>query len=159
MRISVCALSIFFLSLQLQAFDLPEVLRLEKMNTQKIVDFEYKKFHQTTILFFWASWCDRCKEILPDILEIQSKMKGVKIVGISVDDDKTKALSGLKSKYSAISRQFWSEAKILDDLKIKLIPLIILVNKNGIIDTVYEGSYSDKISYFKKRVHYLENGD
>lgn len=52
---------------------------LSQMKTRKYV-----------VLFFWASWCQHCQEMMPDVVKYynDAKAKGVDIVAVSLDDNK-----------------------------------------------------------------------
>lgn len=147
----------FFLSIYAGASVFPDTISFQNIQNANKTNFEFKKTNKTTILFFWASWCPRCKEILPDILSIQSSNNNVDVIGISIDEDKKNAVLAAAKAYRSISRQYWVGHQFLEDLSIKMIPVIVLIDRAGKVDTVYVGSYSDKISYFKKRVQYLSD--
>lgn len=55
-----------------------------------------------TLINFWASWCEPCKEEFPNILDVQHEFeaKGLKVVFVSVDDvaDAPAALAFLKEQ-------------------------------------------------------------
>lgn len=45
------------------------------------------------ILDFWATWCGPCRESIPELAALYTKYKdqGLEIIGISMDDDHTRA--------------------------------------------------------------------
>ena len=79
--------------------------------TYSLKDFRGK----TLILDFWATWCPDCREEMPQLLDLQKKLRGRKdivMVGVSFDTDPAKLeawrqLSDFKSKKeSAISEAY-----------------------------------------------------
>ncbi|MBC7420973.1 MAG: TlpA family protein disulfide reductase [Bdellovibrio sp.] len=155
----VCLYFVFIaLTSEAYAFDFPNKFTIQNIHNNKTRDIDLKKTDKVTLLFYWASWCERCKEALPLITSLQSSSK-LKVFGISVDEDKKNAVTAAKNDYRTILRQYWTGKKTLDDLKIEQIPLIILIKKDGRIDTVYEGSQADKMAYLSKRIRYLTSGE
>lgn len=57
---------------------------LSQMKTRKYV-----------VLFFWASWCQHCNEMMPDVIKFynEAKAKGVDVVAVSLDDNKEQWLN------------------------------------------------------------------
>ena len=53
-----------------------------------------------TILFFWYADCSYCHGQIPDLLRIYNtyKSKGLEVIGISIDTEKGKWISGIKAK-------------------------------------------------------------
>jgi peroxiredoxin len=53
---------------------------------------------KVVVLNFWATWCPPCIEEMPSLVQMQQKMKarGVEVVAISVDADKSAYQSFLK---------------------------------------------------------------
>ena len=44
---------------------------------------------KVVLLDFWATWCDSCREQIPQFVELQNKYReqGLQIIGVSMDDE------------------------------------------------------------------------
>lgn len=65
--------------------------------TYSLKDFRGK----TLILDFWATWCPDCREEMPQLLDLQKKLKGRKdivMVGVSFDTDPAKLEAYVKEQ-------------------------------------------------------------
>ena len=147
----------FFYLVSFPASAFPNKIEVQKLKDTKSHTFLLNEFKQTTALFFWASWCTYCKEVLPELDRMQKINPNLRVIGISVDENKKDAVRANLKEYGVILRQYWVGPKFLEELKIKTIPLVVLIDKSGNIDTIYEGSKADKIHYLKKRVSLLIN--
>jgi peroxiredoxin len=49
---------------------------------------------------FWATWCDPCKEEIPDLVKLRGSLedKGFEILGVSMDEDGAKAVKKFTAK-------------------------------------------------------------
>jgi len=88
------------------------------------------------LIDFWASWCKPCREQLPEIKEIQSQFNanGLKIIGISLDDDKGRWLEALKKEqmnWCQVSELKKWDQKVVRDYNISAIPLTVLIDETG----------------------------
>lgn len=115
--------------------------------------YEFKKSSKPTVLYFWASWCLYCKDILPFLNP--SVLKEFDFLPISFDVDRLKAL-----KYAKNNLTEFKNVYLINDFEkykplVTTFPTTVIVNRNGDIDTVYEGSQIDKYHYFEKRMRYL----
>ena len=96
-----------------------------------------------TILSFWATWCVPCKEELPDLSLLKSKIKkyNIDVFTISIDKkdikDQLKFLSN--NGASNLNHFFDKEMKIFKALKLRGIPTTIIVNQNSFIISKHEG--------------------
>ncbi len=137
----------------------PQSLLAEKMNSSKPVTLSIygKPSNKITIVFFWASWCKYCKELGTSLSQIEKSNAGLfRMVGIATDLKKLDSLGPSKKYFRFISEQYWISQQSSAGLGVSKLPTVAIVDKNGSIDTIYEGSESDKINYLKKRLLYLE---
>ena len=93
---------------------------------------------KVTLLDFWASWCIPCRKEIPNLKKLYKKFhnQGFEIVGISLDQDKTKAIAyiGENDLRWPVS---WSEGGYLGEpaktYMVNSLPSMWLVDKNGIL--------------------------
>lgn len=153
------ALLLVFIAEVSFATDWPEKLVVQSMAKKDKIALEFhgKKNDQVKIFFFWASWCEYCKELAREINGIYLKnSERFKFIGLSVDEKKRDAKKVAGTTYRNLPENYWIPKKTLEKLGLEKYPIVVLVNKNGQIDTVYEGSESDKINYLRKRLFSLE---
>ena len=55
---------------------------------------------KVVLVDFWATWCDPCKEEIPDLVKLREKLKGkgFEIFGVSMDEDGAKAVKTFTAK-------------------------------------------------------------
>ena len=123
-----------------------------KFPTLKVLDNKEKplilKFNQDLkkkgyVINFWATWCVPCKEELPDLSLLKSKIKkyNIDVFTISIDKkdikDQLKFLSN--NGASNLDHFFDKEMKIFKALKLRGIPTTIIVDQNSFIISKHEG--------------------
>ncbi|QES90803.1 TlpA disulfide reductase family protein [Rhizosphaericola mali] len=101
----------------------------------KIVKLSEFKGHYV-LLDFWASWCIPCISQIPELKNFaeKNKNKGLKIVSISLDNNRIAWLKGIKKfglTWINVSDIKEWKSKIVDDYYINSIPHAILIDKNG----------------------------
>ena len=95
------------------------------------------------VINFWATWCVPCKEELPDLSLLKSKIKkyNIDVFTISIDKkdikDQLKFLSN--NGASNLEHFFDKEMKIFKALKLRGIPTTIIVDQNSFIISKHEG--------------------
>ena len=95
------------------------------------------------VINFWATWCVPCREELPDLSLLKSKIKkyNIDVLIISIDKknikDQIKFLSN--NVASNLENFFDVEMKIFKALKLRGIPTTIIVDKNGFVISKHEG--------------------
>lgn len=97
------------------------------------------------LLDFWASWCAPCIEQMPKVRQLYDKYseRGLRIIGISVDDDPAAWRKGIEQHGLARYPQVLSEepsdeelffdelANIADRYEVESIPCYVLVGSDG----------------------------
>ena len=53
---------------------------------------------QVVLIDFWASWCAPCKRTLPELARLGARHPGLKVLAVSLDEDRSKALGFLKGQ-------------------------------------------------------------
>jgi thiol-disulfide isomerase/thioredoxin len=91
-----------------------------------------------TIIDFWASWCGPCRKENPNVVALYNEfhIKGLNIVGVSLDDDNNKwsdAIAKDKITWTQVSNlQGWKDP-IAQLYKVEQIPTTFILDGNGII--------------------------
>ena len=113
-------------------------------NTLSLNQFKGK----TVLLDFGAAWCVPCKKEIPEVKRIYDEYhkKGLEIIGISFDKDKTSWKENIKNEklnwyhiYEGMSN-VGKEGSINKSYYVQPIPAYILINEKGIIVDRYRGA-------------------
>ena len=95
------------------------------------------------VINFWATWCVPCKEELPDLSLLKSKIKkyNIDVFTISIDKKDIKDQLKFLSNNSALNLEhfFDKEMKIFKALKLRGIPTTIIVDQDSFIISKHEG--------------------
>ena len=92
--------------------------------------------HKITLIDFWASWCGPCMQEMPNLVRIYGKYKdkGLGIVGVSLDEDKsqwTEAVSSMGMVWTQLSDlQGWNNSAA-QKYGIQAIPFTVVVDSTG----------------------------
>ena len=123
-----------------------------KFPTLKVLDNKEKplilKFNKDLkkkgyVINFWATWCVPCKEELPDLSLLKSRINkyNIDVFTISIDKKDIKDQLRFLSNNGAsnLNHFFDKEMKIFKALKLRGIPTTIIVDQNSFIISKHEG--------------------
>ena len=105
-------------------------------NEVSIMD-EVKK-NKITVLDFWASWCQPCREEMPVMKQIlaDNQEKGFGIVGISLDDNRDSwinCIQELELSWPQMSDLQGGKSIVAQSFGVTAIPFTAVVDQNGVI--------------------------
>jgi len=119
-------------------------LQITLLNSKKF-DLEQQK-NQITIIVFFAKWCGICKKEMKVLDKIyqENKLKGLEVVGISIDDKKN-SYDDVKKIADKLSfpTSFYSDAKKISFEIPKSIPTTYFLDKNQQIFKVLQGELDE----------------
>lgn len=116
------------------SFSLKEASTSEKINLDQLIG---KKVIYIT---WWATWCQACKEEIPELTRLYSKFKdkGLEIVSINVEESQAKVAKYVKRKGVPYINVLDLDGSVSKLYKVVGIPINVVIDKNGIIQ--YYGS-------------------
>jgi thiol-disulfide isomerase/thioredoxin len=92
--------------------------------------------NQYTLVMFWASWCHKCEQEIPNLVPMYKDLnpRGFGVIGISVDQQKiawTNAIAENQIPWSNVCQLKGWDAPITDDYKITQTPTYFLLDNEG----------------------------
>lgn len=163
---SVWAISIAVLALGYGACEGWERLSLEKLYETElsaaphfiVTDIAGKKYTlesfrgKVVILDFWASWCDPCIRLIPDLNKLHASYadKGLILLGVNRDKE-LQTLHDTVKKYDIRYPQVWDfsggHPSLVDSYRVTGFPTTIIIDKRGRLFKKW-GTMDWKMSYF-----------
>ncbi len=97
---------------------------------------------KVVLLDVWASWCAPCKEELPLLDDMQTKLqsKGIQIIALSIDEDREAAASFLSTRSKwALTVAHDPAGKVAEKLAPPKMPTSYLIDRKGVLRFVNAG--------------------
>ena len=121
----------------------PNLKVLDSKEKPLILKFNQDLKKKGYVINFWATWCVPCKEELPDLSLLKSKIKkyNIDVLTISIDKKDIKDQLEFLSNNGAsnLNHFFDKEMEIFKALKLRGIPTTIIVDQNGYVISKHEG--------------------
>lgn len=113
--------------------------------------------NKVVYLDFWASWCEPCRQSFPWMNDMHHRYskRGLKIISINLDENKSDAKRFLKQIPAAFTVAYDPKGRIAEKYKIKVMPSSFIINRSGKIVRIHEGfhfSDKDKMEAMIKRI-------
>lgn len=105
------------------------------------------------LLDFWASWCAPCREEIPHVIKLHEKYagKGLKVVGVTVNDKAEHSLAAMQELGINYDQIFDLEGIICSKYPVQGIPHFFLLDPGGAV--VLSGHNLDEFdAYLKKNL-------
>ncbi len=124
---------------RLKVGTLPFAFTATTLKGETVSPAKYKG--KVLILDFWATWCGPCVASMPELRGVYTKYhpKGLEVVGISLDEDKSALTSFIKTNKVVWPQVFdgkgW-EARVPGVYGVRAIPFFLIVGKDGKIAAV-----------------------
>ena len=99
---------------------------------------------ETVVLNFWATWCQPCRQEIPDLSAFQDEHPEVRVLGISVDEAITTNHLRSVSKRFGITYQVLHDptAKVSHAYQVNGLPTTFVVDEEGKIKSAKAGPVS-----------------
>ncbi len=121
----------------------PTLKVLDNKEKPLILKFNLDLKKKGYVINFWATWCVPCKEELPDLSLLKSRINkyNIDVFTISIDKKDIKDQLRFLSNNGAsnLDHFFDKEMKIFKALKLRGIPTTIIVDQNSFIISKHEG--------------------
>ncbi|MCX7794587.1 MAG: TlpA family protein disulfide reductase [Thermodesulfovibrionales bacterium] len=99
------------------------------------------------IIEFWATWCEACREAVPDLIEIykSNRDKGFELISVSIDEggDYIKRIKDFIDEYKIPYPVAVDGITLSRKFGVYTIPSIFIVNRDGILVKRFPGYFPD----------------
>ena len=114
--------------------------KLKDLTGAEVVLSEQKG--NVVIVDFWATWCPPCVEALPHLNKLyqDKKAAGLKVLAVSVDQDKSKVAPFVADKKLLFTVLLdTNEEKAAEKFGVQGIPQTVIIGKDGVVKKVFVG--------------------
>jgi cytochrome c biogenesis protein CcmG/thiol:disulfide interchange protein DsbE len=130
-------------------------LKDTKGNTIRLSELKGK----VVLIEFWATWCEACREAIPDLIEIykNNRERDFEFLAVSIDegpDARERVIQFIK-EHGIPYKVAISGISLSERFGVYTIPSIFLINKEGILVKKYPGYFPDMAVKIDKEIKRL----
>lgn len=105
------------------------------------------------LLQFFATWCPHCRNSMPHLSRLHSQFgdRGVRVLGVSMDDDEEDVDDYLAASPVPFPVAMASES-IRSDYGVRSVPTLFVVDKDGVIIEKFNGFTGDTVKKIEKLI-------
>lgn len=109
------------------------------------------------MLDFWATWCPPCRHSIPELIRLNAdyQSRGLKIVGINLDDSKPDVLPFVQRFQIPYKVLLGGGTDVMDRFGIRGLPSFFLLDRNGKIVGAWEGYGEDLPGIWRRLLNQL----
>jgi thiol-disulfide isomerase/thioredoxin len=123
-------------------------------------DIALKTFAGKVVLLdFWASWCDPCREELPELEKLQKQYAARGLVTVAVNLDQARADAEKAAKklgLSAVSVALDAGGDVADKYDLPKMPSLFVLDRAGVVRFLHAGyGGAQELAQLKKEIEQL----
>jgi thiol-disulfide isomerase/thioredoxin len=121
----------------------PIVLRGMDTVRKKNIDLSAAPYHGKVVaIYYWATWCDHCKERMDSLNDVYAKWGGARgfdVIGVCLDKTPEAMQTFLKANPTKWAQIYDDSGRLANDMGVMTLPLMILVDQKGnvVSDNIY----------------------
>jgi len=103
---------------------------------------------------FWASWCRPCDYELPLLNQfyLAQRERGVEVIAISTDEDRTAALRYVEDKQFALPMVWDEGGRVAEQYQVEALPTLVVIGPEGYVRQYERGLRMDLESWLDAQV-------
>ena len=122
--------------INLQVGKTPPNFNIANPNGQMVDLMRYCSEHEYTLVMFWASWCHKCEQEIPNLVPMYQDFstRGFGMIGVSVDQAHSAWVGAIENNsipWENVSQLQGWDAPVTDDYKITQSPTYFLLDRSG----------------------------
>jgi cytochrome c biogenesis protein CcmG/thiol:disulfide interchange protein DsbE len=111
---------------------------------------------KVVLLDFWASWCLPCRRLMPLLVELKDRDPDLEVLSVSIDQDKTKALSFLRDVVPGLKAAYDGKQKTAAAYGVnELMPACFLIDKSGRLRFAHSGYTAEDMEAVEREANLL----